>query len=625
MGASVGVFLDQMSPELREAIEYSEKQKYTIAEYDSAMLDRETAKIFKKHGKIIKTLTSRTKAQLKRTISIKGKVPDDVYKIIGGNNNYSLFMKQLHMTKQEIEMENLKNSSKTELYDEEMLVNIVGTSTNKELKLFCELYEKEKGTSLSDVFISKTKPESQLQRFIAKCWTFNRDESKNIDVELANKQAIEIHKAGAARLLGCDEDVIFSILITNSRLQCSAIADSYLSQFNMKFERAINMKFKGNCAKLMLLWSLPIPSAIITCIHSYEERMLLDKIAIISMISKYDKDVLAQIDISSEKIYDKNLISIIQRGLSGNVLKAVTNWIENPSPDKGYERVSEIYIENQLNYNKTIKFEHLLKKEEFQNRLLFLIKKESEEIDNYMKNNRIKFNPEDKLDLKQLTTVNTMDSFDAYHCKNNNNNEINKIQKEIINKYSIKDPEERTGKNYEEKYQGLQTYLKAYFAIYDKTNIGSFSEHEFWEIMKKLPLEELGLTNSDIEAMTQWSEWVSEERVNYHEAIFELADSIITSIENKTNGNTNVLEIIEILYQNNKLVKGSSEQKIGLNKEIIAVSNVPDYFLQYIYDTFYAYDFDNNGYLCIEELNSVLPVLNLGMTYTDFIPNEVRG
>jgi hypothetical protein len=54
MGASVGVFLDQMTPDLKEAIELAEKQKYTIAEYDAAMLDREMSKVFKKHGKIIK-------------------------------------------------------------------------------------------------------------------------------------------------------------------------------------------------------------------------------------------------------------------------------------------------------------------------------------------------------------------------------------------------------------------------------------------------------------------------------------------------------------------------------------------------------------------------------------------
>lgn len=620
MGASVGVFVDQMSTELKEAVELSEKQKYTIAEYDSALLDREASKVFKKHGKIIKTLTSRTKAQLKRTLNIKNKTPDDIYKITGGNNNYAIFMKQLHLNKQEIEMENLKNSSKTELYDEEMLVNIIGTSSNKELRLFCEAYEKEKGTPLKDVFFAKTKPESQLQRFVAMCFTFDRDESKNFDNALAYEQAAEIHKAGAARLLGCDEELIFKILVRSSRAQCAAIADSYLSQFHIKFERAINMKFKGNCAKLMLLYALPLPSAIITCIHTYEDRMIIDKVAIISMVSKYDKDILAQVDIAAEKLFEKNLVGIVQRGLSGNLLKAVSGWVENPSPDKGYERVTELFIETQEGMGRSLA--DLLKKDEFQQRLLFLVKKEQDELDKFMKENRIKFNPEDKLDLRALGFLMTMDSFDAHHVSDGAKKKDTR-EKEALNKYSVKDPEQLGGKNYEEKYKALQAYFKSYFSSFDTANRGYFPEEEFWDLVKKLPLQTLGLTESEVDNMMTWCEWVADEKIQYHEAIFEFADSILTSIEAKTDGETDVLAIVAELNKDPRLRKATSELKVGRHESVEALNAVPDYFLQYIYDTFFAYDFDNNGYLCIEELEALLPVLNIGLNYTDFIANKV--
>jgi Ca2+-binding EF-hand superfamily protein len=616
MGASVGVFLDQMTPDLKEAIELAEKQKYTIAEYDAAMLDREMSKVFKKHGKIIKTLTSRTKAQLKRTLTVKNRVPDDIYRIVGGNNNYAMFMKQLHMSKHEIEMENLKASSKTELYDEELLINIVGTSTNKELKAFCELYARDKGTSLSDVFVAKTKPDSQLQRFIALCWKFDRDEGKTIDEKLAAQQAADIHKAGAARLLGCDEDLIFKILTTNSRAQCAAIADQYLTQFNMKFERAINMKFKGNCSKLMLLWALPIPTAIITCIHSYEERMIIDKVAIMSMVSKYDKDVLAQVDIAAEKTYEKNLLGIVQRGLSGNLLKAVQEWIENASPDKGYERVTELFLENQQSFGRTL--EELLKNSEFQQRLLFLVKKDNEEVERYMKDNRIKFNPHDKLDLRALGSIGTMDSFDAHHSVDS------KKDGSVINKYSVKQPEERATTEYDKKYKALQNYFKSFFSGYDKKNVGIFDEKEFWSIMKELPLETLGLTEHEVDSMAEFSEWVLDGKVNYHEAIFELSDSVITFIESKRSGESDVLAVVAELTKDEALGKGKSERKIARHESVEEISDVPDYFLQYIYDTFYAYDFDNNGYLCQAELDAVLPVLNIGMTHADFLRGNVR-
>eukprot|EP00286_Rhodomonas_abbreviata_P026189 CAMPEP_0181299160 /NCGR_PEP_ID=MMETSP1101-20121128/6185_1 /TAXON_ID=46948 /ORGANISM="Rhodomonas abbreviata, Strain Caron Lab Isolate" /LENGTH=186 /DNA_ID=CAMNT_0023404265 /DNA_START=85 /DNA_END=643 /DNA_ORIENTATION=- len=186
-----------MNAELKEIVEMTEKIKFTIAEYDSALIDRENAKVFKKHGKIIKALTSRTKAQNLRTITMKKKTPDDIYQIVGGNNNYAKFMKMLFMSKQDIEMENLKATGKADLYDEEMLVNIIGTSSAKEVKELDELFKKEKETTLAQMFESKTKEGSHLQKFVA----FVSNITKSADDDLAIKQANEIHKAGASRLL----------------------------------------------------------------------------------------------------------------------------------------------------------------------------------------------------------------------------------------------------------------------------------------------------------------------------------------------------------------------------------------------------------------------------------------
>eukprot|EP00286_Rhodomonas_abbreviata_P013076 CAMPEP_0181338316 /NCGR_PEP_ID=MMETSP1101-20121128/28571_1 /TAXON_ID=46948 /ORGANISM="Rhodomonas abbreviata, Strain Caron Lab Isolate" /LENGTH=196 /DNA_ID=CAMNT_0023449037 /DNA_START=34 /DNA_END=621 /DNA_ORIENTATION=- len=196
---------------------------------------------------------------------MKKKTPDDIYQIVGGNNNYAKFMKMLFMSKQDIEMENLKATGKADLYDEEMLVNIIGTSSAKEVKELDELFKKEKETTLAQMFESKTKEGSHLQKFVALCLEkgAKRPITKSADDDLAIKQANEIHKAGASRLLGQDEDVIFNILVNASRAQCASIADAYLTLHHMKFERAINMKFKGNCGKLILLWSQTLPAAVV--------------------------------------------------------------------------------------------------------------------------------------------------------------------------------------------------------------------------------------------------------------------------------------------------------------------------------------------------------------------------
>jgi hypothetical protein len=617
MGAASSVLLDQLNEDAKESLKYCEHVKNTISEYDAAMLDREHVKIFKKHANIIKTLTSRTKSQLRRTLLLKQKVPDDIYKIVGGNNNYATFMKSLHMLKHEIEMENLKIYSPKELYDEEMLINIIGTSSNKELKLFSDKYVIEKGATLAEVFESKTKPGSQLQRFVAMTLNMNRDESRNPDPPKAAEQAAAIHAAGAAKLMGCDEEVIFNILIHNSRAQCALIADSYLTQFHVKFERAINMKFKGNCAKLMLLWALPLPSAVATCLHAYEERMLIDKVAIITMIAKYDKDFLSQADIAAEKIFEKNLLVIVQRGLSGNLLNAVSGWLDNATPDKGYERVTEMFIESQQGYGRTL--EELVHKEEFQQRLLFLFKKQEDELAKYAKENRIKLSANN---IHSLPSMNTMDSFDAAHSKSGQNIAVGDAQKEVLTKYSVRPVEDKSNKEYDVKYLALQEYLNSFFTSHDVTGSGFFPEAKFWAVLKVLPLELLGLSEKEVSAMEDWSEWVIDGKVNYHETVFELADSLITSIEAKKEGDRDVLVVVEALKLDPNLKKAEKERKVGRHDSMETITAVPDYFLQYLYDTFSAYDFDNNGYLCKTELDSVLPVLNISMTVSDFIGEE---
>lgn len=317
MGSSASLYLEKLNPELKEALEEIEKRKLKLIENDVALLDRESSKIFKKHDKIISTLTSRSKSQLKKLISdSKYSTPDHIYKIIGGNNNYAKFVKMIFMSKQDIEMENILSSSTPE-YDEELLINIIGTSSIKEIRLLDDKYKELKGISLSELFESKTKQGSQLQKLLTYIFKYDRDESKNVNHELATKHAKDIHKAGAAKLMGVDEDLIFDIICKNSRAQCAALSDSYMSQFNIKFERAINMKFKGNSGKLILLWTQQQPVAVMNLVYSFLDRMIVDKYMIISYIAKYDKDFLAHLDTASEKLYDKKLNEILKRGLSG--------------------------------------------------------------------------------------------------------------------------------------------------------------------------------------------------------------------------------------------------------------------------------------------------------------------
>jgi hypothetical protein len=678
---------------LRDALGAIEARKLTILEYDVALLDRESSKVFKQHDKIISSLTGRSKAQLKKINSVsKYGSPDHIYKLIGGSNNYSRFMKMIFMNKQEIEMENIQASS---AYDEELLVNIIGTSTTKEIKLLDEKFTELKKTSLLELFESKIKEGNPLLKFLQKIFQYSREESKQVDPELAVSLASDIHKAGAAKLMGADEDAIFDIICKYSRGQCAAAADSYMAQFNIKFERAINMKFKGNCAKLILLWTQLPPTAVTNLLNAFQERMIIDKYAIISFIAKYDKDFLTHAEMACEKYYDKHLDQLVKRALSGSLADAVQGWIHNATPDKGYERVLDLYVESQVDQGRNL--DELLGGDEFQSRLLFIVKKQLSELDKYMKENKIKFagdqysidsltsmksqvgmlksqpsssfsEPNSLRSQKSTSSVTTQKSMtssfttpsavastiqskpeDTKPVEAKSVDYVDSDQEDTfddepkalptpvatsastkINKFTLRSNQSFIASN----QSFVESYLNSFFSRHDPDELLFFKADDFWSLLTKLPYTKFGLSREELLAVREFSEWENDGLVYYFEALPELTDTIITAIENKTDGDNKVRNVIaECLKEQSQkpisdsVIEKTTTKNLSVTSTTAATkSSVPEYFLSYLYDTFEAFDFDNNGYLTQDELTELIPAMNIdSLSMSDFIDDEVSA
>ena len=97
------------------------------------------------------------------------------------------------------------------MFDEEGLINILGPSSNLEIKLFSDLFLKQKNITITDYINNKLKHESPLKEFLKRILKQQRQENLLIndslvleglynpinittDKELAVKQATEIHK-----------------------------------------------------------------------------------------------------------------------------------------------------------------------------------------------------------------------------------------------------------------------------------------------------------------------------------------------------------------------------------------------------------------------------------------------
>jgi hypothetical protein len=461
MGAASTVLKEEVPADIYDSLHYCENLKNSIADYDSDMVKNEMLRVFKKHSSIISIITSRTKNQLKRFFKGEKSTPDDIYKLIGSSNTYAWFMKFLFMDKADIENFLLKGSSKGE-YDEEILVNIVGTSSDKELVAFCDVYEKTRQSTVANLVESKAQKDSPFQRLMLRILSERRNESTEVKTELLELQVKQLHKAGAAKLVGVDENVFFDILLGSSRAHCAALAEEYLHTHNIKLERAINMKFKGNCAKLLLLLVLPLPIAVATYLIELESRILLDKMAIVAVLAKYDKDFLVHVSKACEAAQKKTLLETVQRGLSGNLYKAVEGWIDNSTPDKGYERI----LENFLEYKRQegIKLKDIERDSSNQKKCRFLIEKQSEELKKFVEENKIRII--DSASPQKPTTytvgsveLSNMTSFVKFQQENPE-------QARKVNRYSLR-ASSSDGKDYDNKAKHVRTFLQHHFEKFD--------------------------------------------------------------------------------------------------------------------------------------------------------------
>ena len=87
----------------------------------------------------------------------------------------------------------------------------------------------------------------------------------------------------------------------------------------------------------------------------------------------------------------------------------------------------------------------------------------------------------------------------------------------------------------------------------------------FWNVLKKLPLVELGFTEDEIDTMRQWCEWEKDGYVQYEEAYSELTDSVINAIDSMYADSAEPKGVIELIGELSK--RETDEEKVEVLKK----------------------------------------------------------
>ena len=125
------------------------------------------------------------------------------------------------------------------------------------------------------------------------------------------------------------------------------------------------------------------------------------------------------------------------------------------------------------------------------------------------------------------------------------------------------------------------SFLERRFRIHDTDRSGSLEAAEFWSLIDSMGL---GFTPHEIEGMQEWCDWNRDGAITYSESVHELADHVITTIEN-----------------NNKSVADELDR---LEAEEIGESTSGDLaptLLSFLRHSFESYDTDKSGHLSLEE------------------------
>jgi hypothetical protein len=235
------------------------------------------------------------------------------------------------------------------------------------------------------------------------------------------------------------------------------------------------------------------------------------------------------------------------------------------------------------------------------------------------------------------------ESKDKFSDHGGSSSNIKRIPSDVKRKYTIK-LDQPTTAAHSEKSGKVYNYLVGIMEAKDTEGEGCFDEEDFWSTIKELPLHDLGMIETEIDAIRNWSEWENDGKIYYYEALFEFSESIITSIENKADGDADVLRVIAKLSgqvqkpQPPELTRSTSVSR----KSVIAAPTdfgnfserrsttinqfplIPLYVRQYLIDTITAFDLDLNGHITEEEITALLQVVNIpSLTLDHFFSKKV--
>lgn len=307
------------------------------AESDCQMLHTAMKGLGTDEDAIINILAYRSNAQRQEIIkTFKTMFGKELIKELKGelSGNLKECVKSLCMKPAEFDAEQLHNAMKHFGTDESVLIEVLCTRSNAQIKQIVFTYHEIFNRDLEKDIVSETS--GHLKRLLVSMVSANRSESKEINKNQAYQDAKSLYEAGEKKW-GTDESKFHTILVTRSFPQLRAIFQEYAKISKKNIEEVLKSELSGDFLHGML--------TIVCCVKNkanYFAQQLQkamkgvgtdDKSVIRIIVSRCEID-LVQIQEEFFNITNQQLEDYIAGDLSGDYRKIILSLISTTmSPD----------------------------------------------------------------------------------------------------------------------------------------------------------------------------------------------------------------------------------------------------------------------------------------------------
>jgi hypothetical protein len=312
---------------------------------------------------LIALLTSRTKDSLQKIsdcycerygMTLVGQIKKEC------SFNYSTFLQSMVRDKSKVDALNFRKAMKGLGTDDDLLVELTCTRSNKELWEVKQAYKMIFDRDLvKDV---KSETSGVYMKFLVRVLRCRRDESTSLcvaDAEKAEEQADDLHKAAKKakksmmkRVLASGKDAYLDILTKVMPEQAALISAAYEEKYGCTLETLIeeNMGWMyRDLRKACKAMIKPRLSVFADLLYKAFKGFGTDDSAVSRILGGNDKRMVKAIAIEYENRHPENetLVASLESELSGDFLKAAKAWVENSAIGMDdYPEVAPMHVES---------------------------------------------------------------------------------------------------------------------------------------------------------------------------------------------------------------------------------------------------------------------------------------